>query len=150
MIALLSQLDYHHWLILGFLLMTLEVFVGTAFFLWLSFASLSVGLLVLLGPLLGVHLSWKWQLVIFTVLATISVFGWKRYSASRPAPENHLNQRGNDYVGRIYLLEDAIVGGHGKLNIDDTIWKVNGPDIEANTKVKVIALTNGVLEVEAI
>ena len=150
MIELLNQLDYHHWLVLGFALMTLELFTGGAFFLWLSFAALSVGVLILLAPLVGFEVGWAWQLILFTVMSTLSVYGWKRYTSGKPVPQNNLNKRGTHYIGQLYVLDEPIVAGKGRLNVDDTLWKVAGPDLAAGSRVRVVSIENGILQVEAI
>ena len=58
-----------------------------------------------------------------------------------------LNRRGEQYIGRVFTLDEAIVNGTGKLRIDDTIWKVNGDDLAAGTAVKVSAAKGVILQV---
>jgi membrane protein implicated in regulation of membrane protease activity len=46
-------------------------------------------------------------------------------------------------------LEAAIVNGHGRIRLGDTLWRVSGPDLPAGTHVRVKAVENGQLVVEA-
>jgi inner membrane protein len=43
-------------------------------------------------------------------------------------------------VGRVFVLEQPIVNGVGKLRIDDTLWDVDGPDLPTGARVKVTGL----------
>ena len=61
-----------------------------------------------------------------------------------------LNRRGEQYVGRHFTLEEAIVNGQGKIRVDDSTWKIEGPeDLPAGSQVQVIAVAGTVLKVEA-
>ena len=48
-----------------------------------------------------------------------------------------LNRRTEALVGRVFTLEKPIVDGIGTVRIDDTIWRVRGPDCPAGSRVKV-------------
>jgi membrane protein implicated in regulation of membrane protease activity len=63
--------------------------------------------------------------------------------------EPTLNRRGEQYVGRVFTLEEAIVNGVGKIKVDDSIWKVMGEDMDDGGKVKVIGIDGTVFKVEA-
>jgi hypothetical protein len=41
------------------------------------------------------------------------------------------------------------VNGRGKLTIEDTVWQIEGPDMEAGTRVKVTAVNDMTLVVAA-
>ncbi len=47
-------------------------------------------------------------------------------------------------------LDDAIVNRTGKVRLDDTSWKVEGGDLAAGARVKVIGVDGVVLLVEAV
>ena len=61
----------------------------------------------------------------------------------------HLNDPGAALVGRIGVVEEAIVGGRGRLTIGGTIWSVQGPDLPAGTRVKITGSQGTVLVVDA-
>lgn len=60
-----------------------------------------------------------------------------------------LNRRGAQYLGRVFVLDDPIANGRGKLRVDDTTWVIEGPDLPAGTKIKVTRAHNVALMVEA-
>lgn len=140
-----EDLQYWHWLALGLALLVAEVAVGGASFLmWIGFAALATGVLALVVPLLG----WQLQLVIFGIGSVASVFLWRRYVKDRDTAEAPvLNQRDAGYVGRVVHLEEAIVGGRGRVRIDDTLWTVRGKDAPAGAAVRILARDGNVLDV---
>lgn len=145
----LYALDYYHWILLGLVLLVLEIFVGGAFLMWLGLSSIAVGLLVLLLPWIGIHPDWRWQLVLFSVGAFASIMLWRRYVKDVP-PEDApgLNQRGREYIGRVAVLKTAIENGEGFISIDDTRWRVTGPDLPVGSRVRLTAMHDMVFTVE--
>jgi membrane protein implicated in regulation of membrane protease activity len=59
-----------------------------------------------------------------------------------------LNQRGVQYVGRTFVLADAIQGGTGKITVGDSVWLVNGGDAPVGARVRVVGVNGAVLQVE--
>jgi membrane protein implicated in regulation of membrane protease activity len=60
-----------------------------------------------------------------------------------------LNRRGQQYTGRIFTLDHPIVNGVGKIDVDDSTWRVKGPDLEAGTRVRVVGVDGVVFVVES-
>jgi membrane protein implicated in regulation of membrane protease activity len=52
-------------------------------------------------------------------------------------------------VGRIFTLEKPIIDGNGTVRIDDTIWRVAGPDVPAGSRVKIVQADGASLTVAA-
>ena len=127
-------------------LVILEIFSPAAFFLWMGIAAGMVGLLMLIMPGMG----WEWQILAFAVLSVASIVVGRMYLKRNPIKTDQpmLNRRGEQYVGRTFTLDENIVNGVGKIRVDDTIWKVNGPDCEAGANVKVTGVNGMVLLVE--
>ena len=50
--------------------------------------------------------------------------------------------------GRLATLREPIVNGVGKIRVDDTTWKISGPDCAAGAKVLVTGVDGVVLRVE--
>lgn len=75
----LMGLDYGHWLLFGLVLLVLEVVAGRGVFLWSGLAALVTGLLTLLLPFTGIHLSWVSQLAVFAGLLLLLLTGWLLY-----------------------------------------------------------------------
>ncbi len=145
----IEQIQFWHWLIAAVLLITLEMVVLPAvYFLWMGIAAGIVGVLMMAMP----GLPFMAQIIVFTVISVVSLVVHKRYLKSNPplTDEPTLNRRGEQYVGRVFTLEEPIVNGVGKIKVDDSIWKVMGEDMADGGKVKVTGVDGTVFKVEAV
>lgn len=144
-LAYLDQFGFWAWWIAAGALVLLEVLAPGAIFLWLGIAAAVVGGLVFFMP----DLDWKAQLAVFAVLSIASIVVSKRYLKSRPIETDHptLNQRGQQLVGRELVLAKPIVGGRGRIEVGDSGWAVEGPDLPAGTRVRVSGVNGATLEV---
>lgn len=142
----LSTVDYWHWLVLGVVLVILEVLSPGAFFLWLAISAGIVGVLLLLNP----GMAWEYQILAFALFSVVSIAVWRMYLKRNPIETDQptLNRRGEQYVGRLFSLEQAVVNGHGKIRVDDSTWKIEGPDCESGTRVRIIGVAGVVLKFE--
>ena len=61
-----------------------------------------------------------------------------------------LNRRPESYIGRTFTLENPIVDGVGRVRIDDTIWRVSGPDSPAGSQVRIMRAEGPNLFVERV
>jgi hypothetical protein len=137
-----------NWLIFGFILMALEVLAPGVFLFWLGLAALLVGLLSFPW-----HPPWQMQFLMFAVFAAAAVPVWRRLARGRSAGSfSHpfLNRRAAALVGRVFTLEKPIVDGWGTVRIDDTIWRVAGPDTPAGSRVRVVRADGANLTVAAV
>ena len=143
--ALIQQVDYWHWWILGGILLLIEVLAPSFYFLWLAIAAAVTGLVLLAAPELG----WQYQLMIFSGLAVVSTALFRRYQRQHPATTDQpaLNRRGEQYIGRTFTLEQPVVNRVGKLRVDDSTWRVSGDDLPAGTRVTVTGVDGVVLEI---
>ncbi|WP_398481084.1 NfeD family protein [Tardiphaga sp.] len=124
-----------NWLIFGVLLMALELLAPGIFLFWLGLAAFLVGMLsFIVAP------SWQVQVLIFAVFAAAAVPIWRRVAQQKPGanPNPFLNRRSDALVGRVFTLDRPIVDGEGIVRVDDTVWRVSGPDVAAGTKVKIV------------
>ena len=142
----LDKIVFWHWWILAGVLLILELTSPVFFFLWLGFAAIAVGVLLLVFPGMAVEA----QLALFAVLCVVAVLAWRRYRETHPPKSDQplLNQRGQQYTGRIFTLEHPIVNGVGKVEVDDSTWRVKGPDLPAGTRIRVIGVDGVVFVVE--
>lgn len=135
---------YWHWWIAGLGLLILEAFLPGAIFLWMGVSALLVGGITWLLP----AITWGAQIVVFSILSIASIVLWRRY---RPPTEETdkpaLNRRGESYVGRVFTLEQPIVNGVGMLKVDDSQWRIGGPDVPAGTQVRVVEAEGALLRV---
>ena len=143
----LQHLSFWDWLAFGTVLLILEVFGAGGYLLWMGVAAACVGVLTYLFP----ELPWAWQFIIFALLSVLTaVLWWQRQrSAAKPSDVPGLNQRGREFVGRTFVLHEAIVGGRGKIKAGDTLWLVSGPDLPAGSEVRVTGQDGVLLKVEA-
>ncbi len=134
-----------HWWVAGILLIILEMLAPTGHTLWLGVAALVVGALLWLFP----QLDWKLQLLLFAVLSVASVLLYRQYARKKQhvTDEPSLNRRGERYIGRVFTLDEPIINGVGKIRVDDTTWRVTGPDRPAGETVKVISVDGSTLQV---
>jgi membrane protein implicated in regulation of membrane protease activity len=74
---------------------------------------------------------------------------YRKKNPKKETDEPNLNRRGDQYVGRVFTLEEPIENGFGKVKVDDSIWKVEAKtDIESGKKIKVTAVEGTILQVE--
>lgn len=143
---LFQTMEYWHWLVLGVGLVVLEMFAPGVLFLWMGIAAGAVGLTLMAMPDLG----WEAQWLMFAVLSVISIVA-ARMLIKRGGEETDqpaLNRRGEQYIGRVFTLEEPIVNGNGKIRVDDSTWKIRGADCEAGARVQVTGVDGVVLKVE--
>lgn len=142
----LQHLSFWDWLAFGTVLLILEVFGAGGYLLWIGLAAAAVGLLTYLLP----DLPWAWQFFAFALLSLLTaVFWWRRQrSAAKPSDVPGLNRRGSEFLGRTFVLHEAIVGGRGKIRAGDTLWLVTGPELPAGLEVRVIGQEGVLLKVE--
>jgi membrane protein implicated in regulation of membrane protease activity len=135
------------WIIAGLVMLALELVVPGGYLLWMGIAGILTGLLVLFQPL-----DWPVQWLIFGVLSLVSILIWVRLTRSRAAQTDRplLNQRAEQFVGRVAVLDKPIENGFGRLALGDSIWRIAGPDLPAGQKVRVVGADGAVLRVEAV
>ena len=141
------QPDFWHWWILAGILLILELSSPVFFFLWLGFAAAAMGLLLWVFP----EMPLVTQLTLFAILSVVAVVAWRRYRETHPPESDQplLNQRGLQYQGRVFTLEHPIVNGVGKVEVDDSTWRVKGPDLPAGTRVRVTGVDGVIFVVES-
>jgi membrane protein implicated in regulation of membrane protease activity len=135
------------WFVGGLVLLGLEILAPGAFFLWFAIAAILVGFLDL-------AFGWAWQTeaIIFIVLSVVLVVFGRRYFARRAAdvPTTMLNARAHRLIGLEAVLEEPVVDGRGRIRVDDTTWRVTGPDSPSGVRVRVVDADGAVLKVERV
>ena len=139
-------LEYWHWLLLGVVFLILEIFAPGVFFMWMGAAAGIVGLALWVFPGIG----WEVQVLAFALLTIVSVIAGRKWLERHPieTEQPSLNRRGEQYVGRVFTLQEPIVHGQGKIKVDDSTWKIQGPDCAVGKNVKVVDVDGVVLIVE--
>lgn len=134
------------WWVLGLVLLGLEVVVPGVYVMWFGLAAIAVGSFAWVVPM-----TWTTQILLFVVLSVIAVVIGRLVdkNLARGEGESGLNDRARRYVGRSYHLKEPITNGSGRLDIEDTIWRIKGPDLAAGARVRVVAVEASTLIVEA-
>jgi membrane protein implicated in regulation of membrane protease activity len=147
---ILFELGPWAWWVLGLILLAAEMVLPGVFLVWIGIAAILVGVLSLLFWSSDFWL-WQMQLVIFALFSVAAVLIGRRLVArsGQVTDEPLLNQRGARLVGRTAVLEEPISEGRGRIRLDDTTWPVDGPDMPAGTRVRVVASSGRQLTVEA-
>jgi membrane protein implicated in regulation of membrane protease activity len=147
MLDYLISLGSWNWLIAAGVFLVLELVAPGAFMLWLGLSALAVGIIsqFVIWP-------WQYQFVAFAVFALASIPLWRRFSRGdeTAADQPFLNRRADAFVGREFTLEKPIVSGNGTVRIDDSIWRLAGPDSPAGSRVKVVRADAAMLVVEKV
>jgi inner membrane protein len=130
------------WVIAGLLLLA-ELALPGVFFMWLALAAAMIGVIDIFTDL-----SRQIEIAIFAVLAVLLVLVVRPRVKLPEGEGDNLNRRMDAYVGRSYVLDEAIVNGRGKVRIDDTLWVVTGADRDKGEWVKVKSVDGTRLIVE--
>ncbi len=142
----LEEIEFWNWWIAAIVLVVIEIFAPGTVALWMGISAAVVGLLLLAVP----DITWQTQFLVFAVLSVATVIGWRAYQLRYPTVSDQptLNRRGEQYIGRAFTLDEAIVNGTGKIHVDDTMWKVVGADLAEGTRVRVTGVEGTLLTVE--
>jgi len=85
--------------------------------------------------------SCQMQILTFAIFSAAAVPLWRRVARSSKAASQSnpfLNKRADALVGRVFTLEKPIIDGSGTVRIDDTVWRVTGPDAPAGSRVRIV------------
>lgn len=143
--ALFTQFGPWVWFVLGGVLLLAELAMPGVFLFWFGLAALATGAIAY-----AVVLPWQTEMLIFAALAVVSALIGRRVmpgpgdASDRP----FLNRRAEGYVGRVFVLDEPIQAGVGRVRINDSVWRVEGPDVPAGNSVKVVAADGATLKVE--
>lgn len=130
----LLHVSFLDWLALGVALVILEIFGAGGYLLWTGIAAAAVSALLFLFP--GVD--WAAQCLLFALICVVSAtLWWYRQRHAAPADQPLLNQRGQELIGRVFVVQEAIVDGRGKIKVGDGVWLVRGQDAAPGAHVKV-------------
>jgi membrane protein implicated in regulation of membrane protease activity len=144
--AIFEMLGGWTWWILGLALLAGEVLAPGFFFLWFGIAAILIGISALL-------IAWPWQLQIvgFGILSLISAVIGRKLMGYRDVESDdpNLNIRAARLEGRTFVLAEPIEAGSGRMKVDDSVWRVSGPDLPAGAKVMVTGADGTTLTVEA-
>jgi membrane protein implicated in regulation of membrane protease activity len=137
---------FWHWWSLGAILLIVELLAPGMFFIWMGESAFVVGALLWFFP----GMEPESQIMIFSALSVLSILVFRRFLKRHPIQSDRplLNQRTAGYVGRVFMLEEPIINGRGKIRVDDSTWRVEGEDCPAGARVRVTDAEGVILKVE--
>ena len=144
MIEFFEAMQFWHWIILAIVLIAGEALGAAGFLLGAVMAALEVALISYIWP----DLSWQKQISLFALLGLLcSVWFWYRFRGFNQETDlPKLNDRASQLVGREFALTKDITVGQGKMQVGDTLWRVESEtNLLAGTQVKVIGSRETVL-----
>ena len=149
MFDLLMTLGAWNWVVLGFILLLLELIFPGVFFAWFGLGALLTALVSLLFYNLSWIAHWEVEVIFFLIFSIIMVLiGRNFFRRDRETDEPLLNRRTDQIIGKKVVLEEPVRDGKGRIRVDDTIWRIKGPDLPEGAEVKVVAFDNGVFTIE--
>lgn len=145
----MEWLNQWHWFGLAMILLVAEILGAAGYLLWTAISSILIGLILIVFP----DIEWQTQLVLFSLLTLLVLYVWWRHLQKRidTSDQPLLNQRGEQFVGRMTELVEPLVHGRGTVKINDSRWQVTGPDLPKGRLVKIVeAVDSLLLRVESV
>lgn len=132
------------WMIFAVVLAIGEIVLPGIFLIWIAIAAAITGGVAFLTPL-----SVPAQTLLFALLCLLATWGGRRWYRDNPVASSDplLNDRAARLVGRSVTVVDPIVGGEGRVRLDDGTWNAIGSDAEIGTRLIVIAAEGTTLTV---
>lgn len=135
------------WLVAALALAIAELVVPGVFLVFLAIAAAMTGAALLAIP--GLPLAA--QLASFGVWSVVAVVIGRRWYSDYPvATDARLNDRARDMIGQVVTVETAIGDGGGRVIVGDGSWPARGDDAEAGTRVRIVSVEGGVVNVESV
>lgn len=134
------------WLIFGFVLLILEVFVPGVFVMWWGLAALCVAGI----SALCADLEFGWQAILFACLAGVFSLLWWKYQHDKDRKDDRhteLNARDHHLIGKIGVVEEIVESHIIRAKFGDTTWKVQGERLSVGDKVEVLGVEGIILQV---
>ncbi len=139
-------LPYWAWLTIGLVLGIGEVLATYFVLIWFAIAAIAVGVLSWIFPGLDLIL----QLIAFGILSALLMIPARRARRRQRYGKSGslINNRAAQHIGRVVTLAEPIIAGQGQVFIGDTLWHIEGADIPAGAKVRIVSYDDSTLLVE--
>ena len=130
------------WWVGGAILLAIEIVAPGNVFVWFGIAAVLTGTAALVTDI-----AWQIQLLIFAALSIVLVLlGRRHFGRPGASEEPLLNERATRLIGQVYVLGEPIVAGIGRIRIDDTVWRLTGPDLPSGTRIRIVGHDGTVLQ----
>lgn len=136
------------WLAAAILLGIAELLIPGVFLIFLAVAAAITGLALFALPELPLIM----QVGSFAAWSIVSVTIGRRWYRDYPLETSDpmLNDRAARVIGATVVMAEPIVDGAGRAVLGDGTWPATGPDAAAGTRMRIVAVENGVLRLEPI
>jgi membrane protein implicated in regulation of membrane protease activity len=137
---------FWYWWALAAVLLVFEMLLPGVVFLFLAIGAAVAGVALMVVSGLALEL----QLAVFAIVAVLSAVALRPYfkRLGNKTADATLNARGAALVGQVFVLDQPILAGRGRVKLGDGSWIVTGPDMVAGAKVRVAAVNGTELRVE--
>lgn len=128
---------YWHWWILMGILLIIEIFTLTMFFLFFAISALLLGVIMWFYPELPIN----WQLLFAGIFALSSMLLGYYALKKRKQKSNielDVNDRLGRYIGKIVVITQRSHSGVAKAKIGDTEWRVLVEDAKVGDEVEIL------------
>lgn len=144
--ALLGD-DHWKWLSLALILAIAELLVPGVFLIWVAAAAAIVGAVAFLTDI-----NMAAQLLLFALAAITMTYGARRWYTANPVASEDplLNDRAARLIGQTALVVEPVSAHAGRAKIGDSVWPARGADLAVGTHARIKAVSNGVVQLEAI
>tara|TARA_B100000787_G_scaffold86249_1_gene63624 strand:- start:97 stop:534 length:438 start_codon:yes stop_codon:yes gene_type:complete len=129
---LFENSHFVYWFILGLTLILIELFLWTAFLLWIGSSAIIVGIISYFSP----NISSLMELLIFIVLAVATTFLSKKYYPVKTV-DDQLHDKAKVHIGKECTVI-SIENGVTKIQIGKSLWFAKGSNLSAGQTVKII------------
>ena len=150
MIALLNEtVLWWHWIVLGFILLIIEMSIGTFLILGLGLAAILVGVLDL-----AMGLSFTSEVLIWTILSILSLIAWKKWAKVEHVSNSGQSDYNLDTLGTI--IEAIEPHKRGKVTFDTPVlgnstWTATAKEnIAKDSRVQIVEVHGQLIEVKSI
>lgn len=136
------------WIMLAVALVIGELASPGIFLIFLAAGALVTGVTMLALP----DIPFLVQLVSFTAWSAVAVAIGRRWYTQFPVATSDamLNDRSARLVGEIVTVVAALDGGEGRVRVGDGEWRASGSTADVGARMRVVAVRDGVLIVEAL
>ncbi|WP_151192874.1 NfeD family protein [Cysteiniphilum sp. JM-1] len=128
---------YWHWWVLMGILLIIEIFTLTMFFLFFAISAFLLGVIMWFYPELPIN----WQLLLAGVFALGSMLLGYFFLKKRKQKNNvqlDVNDRLGRYIGRTVVITQRSHSGVAKARIGDTEWRVLVEDAKVGDSVEIL------------
>lgn len=135
------------WLSAALVLGALEILIPGAYMIWLAAAALATAATVAVADG-GVG----FQLAVFAGWAVAALAGSRRLKRDHPirSDDPALNDRTQRLLGATAIIVQPMTGGRGRVQLGDSEWLAEGPDLPVGTRVRVLGSDGAVLKIGAL